>query len=179
MLIGNKLKELRLLNMLTQQEVADRCELSKGHISQLERDMTSPSISTLIDILTCLGSNLKEFFNAVETGQIVFRKEEMFENENAEKKHEVTWLVPNAQKNNMEPILVTLHPDGETSSHSPHEGEEFGYVLEGRVELVLGNVKHKARKGDSFYFKSSLPHTIKNTSNRKAVFLWVSNPPSF
>ena len=61
--IGNKLKELRVLKGLTQEELADRSELSKGFISQLERNLTSPSITTLMDILQCLGTSIGEFFN--------------------------------------------------------------------------------------------------------------------
>ena len=54
--IGEKIKELRVRSGLTQEELADRAELSKGFISQLERDNTSPSITTLLDILQCLGT---------------------------------------------------------------------------------------------------------------------------
>ncbi len=60
--IGNRLKELRVLKGLTQEELADRSELSKGFISQLERNLTSPSIATLMDILQCLGTTIGEFF---------------------------------------------------------------------------------------------------------------------
>ena len=60
--IGNRLKELRVLKGLTQEELADRSELSKGFISQLERNLTSPSIATLMDILQCLGTSIGEFF---------------------------------------------------------------------------------------------------------------------
>lgn len=60
--IGNKIRELRIEKNLTQEELANRAELSKGFISQLERNLTSPSIATLIDILQCLGTNLTEFF---------------------------------------------------------------------------------------------------------------------
>ena len=61
--IGNKIRELRIQKGLTQEELADRAELSKGFISQVERDLTSPSIATLMDILQCLGTDLKDFFN--------------------------------------------------------------------------------------------------------------------
>ena len=60
--IGNKLRELRMEKGLTQEELADRAELSKGFISQVERDLTSPSIATLMDILQCLGTTIGEFF---------------------------------------------------------------------------------------------------------------------
>ena len=72
--IGNKIRELRNLKGLTQEELADRCELSKGFISQLENDLTSPSIATLIDILQCLGTDLKHFFNDADDKQKGSRK---------------------------------------------------------------------------------------------------------
>ena len=72
--IGNKIRDLRCQKRLTQEELADRCELSKGFISQLERDLTSPSITTLMDILQCLGTDLKEFFNDSEDTQISFKE---------------------------------------------------------------------------------------------------------
>ena len=72
--IGEKIKALRVANGLTQEELANRCELTKGFISQVERDLTSPSIATLVDILESLGTNLKEFFNETEEEKIVFQK---------------------------------------------------------------------------------------------------------
>ena len=77
--IGSKLKELRVLKGLTQEELADRAELSKGFISQLERDLTSPSIATLMDILQCLGTTIGEFFNETPDEQVVFGKQDYFE----------------------------------------------------------------------------------------------------
>ena len=74
--IGEKIKRIRLENNLTQEELADRCELSKGFISQLERDMTSPSIASLVDILESLGTNLQEFFSETVDEKIVFKKED-------------------------------------------------------------------------------------------------------
>ena len=129
--IGNKLKQLRILKGLTQEELADRAELSKGYISQLERDLTSPSIATLMDILQCLGTSIGEFFNEEPEEQVVFGKSDYFEKVDAESGCSVTWIIPNAQKNRMEPILLTLEPGGSTCPDTPHEGEEFGYILSG------------------------------------------------
>ena len=69
--IGQKVRELRIAKNLTQEELADRSELSKGFISQLERDLTSPSIATLVDILQCLGTNLNEFFSDDEEEHVM------------------------------------------------------------------------------------------------------------
>lgn len=175
--IGNKLKELRVLKGLTQEELADRAELSKGFISQLERDLTSPSIATLIDILQCLGTTIGEFFNETPEEQIVFGTEDFFIKEDSELKNKIRWIIPNAQKNMMEPIHLTLEAGGSTYPDTPHEGEEFGYVLQGSINIHLGKRVYKAKKGESFYYTSDKTHYL--TSKAGAVILWVSSPPSF
>lgn len=177
MKIGSKIKELRIMKGLTQEELADRSELSKGFISQLERDLTSPSIATLIDILTCLGTDLKEFFSDSADHQVVFKKTDYFEKVDQELKNKIEWIIPNAQKNIMEPIMLTLEEDGSTYPDNPHEGEEFGYVLSGSIEIHVGNKVYKAKKGESFYFVPQYKHYL--TSKTGAKILWVSSPPSF
>lgn len=177
--IGEKIKAIRVKKNLTQEELADRCELTKGFISQVERDLTSPSIATLVDILEGLGTNLKDFFNEADEEKIVFRKEDVFETVNDELKYILHWIIPNAQKNNMEPIMITLDQGGKTKEDSPHEGEEFGYVLQGSIYLFLGSEKHKVRKGESFYYKTNSNHYIENAGKSEAALIWVSTPPNF
>lgn len=179
MKIGAKIKELRVQKSLTQEELADRCELSKGFISQLERDLTSPSIATLVDILQCLGTNLEEFFSNTASEQVVFAKADYFEKVDGELKNKIEWIIPNAQKNMMEPILLTLDPDGATYPDNPHEGEEFGYVLNGAINIHIGSKTYKAKKGESFYFIPNKKHFISAQGKAGAVILWVSTPPSF
>ena len=82
--IGNKLKRLRIRNGLTQEELADRCELSKGFISQVERDLASPSIATLEDMLQSLGTDLKTFFNDAEDKEVVFTAKDTFVKQNTD-----------------------------------------------------------------------------------------------
>lgn len=176
--IGYKLKALRVAKGLTQEELADRSELSKGFISQLERDLTSPSISTLVDILQCLGTNLKDFFNDEEDDQIVFGQTDYFEKKDDELGNIIQWIIPNAQKNEMEPIRLTLTPGGSTYPDLPHEGEEFGYVISGNIQIHIGNKTYKAKKGESFYFTPSGRHYIE-AGKTGAVLIWVSSPPSF
>lgn len=177
--IGNKIKELRIKKGLTQEELADRSELSKGFISQLENDLTSPSIATLVDILQCLGTNLQNFFTDMTDEQIVFGSNDYFEKRDDELHNTVEWIIPNAQKNMMEPIRVTLDAGGSTYPDLPHEGEEFGYVLSGTIYINLGNRTIKAKKGESFYFKPDSRHYIKAGEKSGASFIWVSTPPNF
>ena len=177
--IGPKIKRLRLEKMLTQEELADRTELSKSFISQVERDLTSPSIATLIDILQALGTNLKDFFNDETDSQIVFHDSDYFEKMDEELGNKTEWIIPNAQKNRMEPVRITLEPGGCTYEAMPFEGEEFGYVLSGTLSIHLGQKVFKAKKGESFYFKATLPHQIENTGKGSAIFIWVCTPPNF
>ncbi len=175
--IGNKIKQLRLQRSLTQDELANRCELTKGYISQLENELTSPSIATLKDILAALGTNLRDFFQDDVEEKIVFKEEEFVEKETPE--YVLNWLVPNSQKNEMEPVLVELAPRKSTEKDVPHEGEEFGYVLQGSIVVCLGSKRFKASKGDSFYYSSSKEHYIENNTDRTAKFLWIATPPTF
>ncbi len=176
--IGAKIKRLRVALGLTQEELADRCELSKGFISQLERDLTSPSIATLIDILECLGVTPRAFFSDDGDKKTVFAQNDMFEKDD-ELHGRITWLVPNAQKNQMEPILVTLAPGQATSPHDPHEGEEFGYVLTGSVLLHFGTGKQRVKTGESFCFHPSAAHWLSNAGRSAAKVIWIATPPSF
>ena len=178
--IGEKLRSLRVRRGLTQEELADRCELSKGFISQVERNLASPSIATLMDMLECLGSSLTEFFSERQEEKNVFAPQDMFEKTDAEKlKGSVTWLVPDAQKNQMEPILLVLGDGGESYRMDPGEGEEFGYVLSGSVWLFNGSRKTRLRAGYSFCLHPKEQHWIQNAGHSTAKVLWVVTPPSF
>ena len=177
--IGAQIKRLRMQNNLTQKELADRAELSKGFISQVERNLTSPSIATLIDILECLGTDLKNFFDDTFEEKIVFGKEDVFEKDNSRLKHHITWLIPNAQKNSMEPIILSLQEGGKSEIDSPHDGEEFGYVLVGRIDIHIGPRKFRVKKGESFYFKPTMTHFIENAGKTRAEVLWIAAPPTF
>lgn len=176
--IGAKIKRLRIQLGLTQEELANRTELSKGFISQLERDLTSPSIATLIDILEILGTSPRAFFSDDTSQKIVFARGDMFEKDD-EQHGRITWLVPNAQKNAMEPMLITLAPGQETQQYDPHEGEEFGYVLSGSVYLHVGTGKQRVKTGESFCIHPSTVHWLSNGGRSPAKVLWVSTPPSF
>lgn len=178
--IGLKLRDLRKSNNLTLEELASRSELTKGFLSQVERNLTSPSISTLEDILEALGTNLSDFFSEEAEEQIVFSEEEdWFEDE--KETYSVSWVVPNAQKNEMEPILLKLPAGGESFEVANHQGEEFGYVLEGRIILEMeGGKKHRIEQAQTFYLDGRRAHKLINASDKKpARILWISTPPIF
>lgn len=177
--IGNRIKQLRTKNGLTLEELASRTELTKGFLSQLERNLVAPSLQTLDDVSEALGVTMSEFFKEESNEQIVFTKEDAFVDEQEGKT--IHWIVPNAQKNLMEPILLELNPHETSQTISPHEGEEMGYVLQGSAYLCIeGEMKEmRIQKGTTFYLKGEKEHCIKNKGDKMCSILWISTPPIF
>lgn len=177
--LGSKIKDMRNQMGLTQQELADRTELTKGFISQLERDLTVPSVTTLIDIARCLGCSPGVFFEEKKQGKLVYRESDYCEKEEEDLGSKVKWLISDAQKNRMEPIMVILKKAGETKWDKPHEGEEFGYVIKGKIALYVGDERYIVNSGESFYYSSDLRHRVVNVAESESKYLWVATPPSF
>lgn len=175
--IGKKLKELRLQNDLTLNDLASRSELTKGFLSQVERNLTTPSIATLEDILEALGTNMSEFFREEEEKQIVFQTKDFFED--VQEGYTIEWVIPNAQKNQMEPILLTLHPHKSSHELLAYQGEEFGYVLKGNVTLVCGSKKYRLKAQETFYLEGTKSHYLYNHGSSDAKILWITTPPMF
>lgn len=175
--IGYKIKQLRIQKGLTLEELASRSELTKGFLSQLERNLTSPSISTLSDILEALGTSLSDFFKEEKQEQFVFRTKDFYVDERED--HKVNWIVPNTQKNEMEPIMIEIPQGGKSFEMEPHGGEEFGYVIEGSIKLIMDSDEFVIHKGETFYLNGKYFHYIKNDKKTTAKVLWVSTPPLF
>ncbi len=181
MKIGEKVKQLRVQYGLTQDELASRCELSNGFISMLENDLTSPSVSTMHDLLDVFGMTMSEFFANLDNENeevVVYKKNDCFVDEN--KDYSLEYLVFDAQAKEMEPLKFTLSKGGSTEEIPPHEGDMFGYVLSGKIEVYVNNKSYVVNSGDSFYFsKPTSKQFVKNISTSKSEFLWISTPPLF
>lgn len=107
--IGNQIKNLRIQKNLTQEELAERTNLSKGYISQVERDLSVPSMEVFFDILEVLGCSPKDFFDEKQEEQrVVYTKDEITVYEDDEKGYEIKWLVPESNENEMEPVFFKI-----------------------------------------------------------------------
>ena len=175
--VGQRIRQLRMLNGLTQEELASRCELTKGFLSQLENNLATPSLPTLMDIVEALGTDMSTFFKETDETQICFSRDDFFVDER--EGYTINWIVPNAQKNTMEPIIVEIAPGSCSQVMQPHEGEEFCYVLDGKVTLVMGDREYEVRKGNTFYINGEREHYLRNDSAHAAQVLWICSPPLF
>ena len=174
--LGQKIKTLRLASDLTQTELADRANLTKGFISQIENDQCSISVDSLGDILDALGISLQEFFSDKAEPEVVFSPADRIavDGKGASR---FELLVPGSTNNEMDPILVELKPGERLEAFDPHPGEQFGYVLKGEVNLKLGKKEYQVRTNQCFYFEADQPSQIRNRSHSMARLLWVTSPP--
>ncbi|MEN2667197.1 helix-turn-helix domain-containing protein [Listeria aquatica] len=173
--IGNRIKNLRLSKNLTQEELGERTDLSKGYISQLERDLSSPSIETLFSILEVLGSTPKEFFDEEKGKQkVIYEQRERIFFEDEEKGYHIEWLVPESNEKEMEPVLLEIDPHGGFKKFEPSLSETFAYVLSGEVKVCLGEESYTAKANETIYFHASDRHQIVNQTTEKAVLILVA-----
>lgn len=174
MQIGTKIKALRLKKGLTQEELGERTDLSKGFISQLERDLNSPSIETLFAILEVLGTTPKDFFDDEKESDIVFSKDDQTVFVDPEKKYTIEWLIPTSNDKEMEPVMITFQKNGEFKEFEPSLAETFIYVLNGRIRVVIGNEEYIATEGHSVYYEASSNHQIFNAHSGVTQLLLVA-----
>ncbi|EQC2335115.1 helix-turn-helix domain-containing protein [Listeria monocytogenes] len=173
--IGKRIKNLRLSKNLTQEELGERTDLTKGYISQLERDLSSPSIETLFAILEVLGSTPKDFFDEEEHNQkVIYGELEHTFFEDEEKGYRIKWLVPESNEKEMEPVLLEIEANCCFKSFEPSLSETFAYVLKGEVTVLLGRNEYVAKKGEAIYFHAADEHQIINRSNEQATLILVA-----
>lgn len=173
--IGEKLRNLRIQKNLTQEELGERTDLSKGYISQLERGLSSPSMETFFSILEVLGVSPEEFFRQEASSlQIVYSAEDhtiYFDEENG---YELEWLVSDSNEKEMEPVLLTFESAGEYKTFEPSLSETFIFVLEGELELILGEKSYFAKAGQSVYYQATKQHQLRNHLTTKTKVLIVA-----
>ena len=174
--IGHKIKTLRLASDLTQTELADRANLTKGFISQFENDQFSISVDSLADLADALGISMRDFFSEDVEADVVFSPDHRISiDTKGATKFEI--LVPGSTNNEMDPIMVELAPGEELERLDPHPGEQFGYVLKGTLTLILDLKEYRVPSGHCFYFEADRPSQIKNTNNSVTKLLWITTPP--
>ncbi|MBO0475669.1 helix-turn-helix transcriptional regulator [Vagococcus sp. DIV0080] len=173
--IGNKLKNLRIQKNLTQEELGERTDLSKGYISQLERNLSSPSMETFFSILEVLGVSPKAFFDEKEQiQQVVYTEDDHTVYYEEDKGYEINWLVSDSNEKDMEPIILSLDKNGEYKEFEPSLSDTFAYVLKGRVCVEIGGDKYYASTGESIYYQALKKHQIKNDFDGTSQLLLVA-----
>jgi transcriptional regulator with XRE-family HTH domain len=182
--IGRKIRELRKESGLILQDLSDRTGLSKPLLSQIEKEVVSPPIATLLKISKALNIEIGFFFqgNSPEEKIVLVKKDESkvidsryFGREESGYYYEA--LAYKKSKKYMEPFLVEFkRKKAEKLSYFSHDGEEFIYLLEGVLEFRTENQQYVLHPGDSLYFESSIPHAYRALERKNARALTVVYP---
>jgi transcriptional regulator with XRE-family HTH domain len=177
--LGGKIRALRQRLKLTLGDVAERAELSKPFLSQVERGLASPSITSLKGISRALGVNLQYFVETPSEERSVCRGDQLRFFSFADSSNLFARLTNAPAGRQLEAILVKL-PAGQTRSEmTTHAGEEFLYVLSGTLALTLEGKTFTLDEGDSAHYQSTVPHGWSNPSEEEAVLVWVGTPTLF
>lgn len=176
--IGLQVRSRRQQQALSLRDVAERSGLSISFLSQMERDLVAPSLSSLKQIATALGGSVAELLGEDEDCQLaVLRRADRPVWSLARTRFE---LLATGGDRKMEPQLITFDPGGDSGNHPvTHEGEEFLFLLNGCLKCWIGDETVVLEAGDCAYFASEIPHRMQNPHPGPCTCLLVATPPSF
>lgn len=162
MKVGKEIKLLRISKNMTIKQLAQKTDMSIGFISNIERDVNSPTVSALQKICLALDTDIAAFFNMATQNTQVFRRSERQRIEMPSESKTISELIPLAEKK-MIPTYLTIMPGGfYGDSTTAHKGEEICMVLEGIVTFRVGNETYELNEGDCIYINPMTPHQILN-----------------
>ncbi|MEQ8262114.1 XRE family transcriptional regulator [Pseudohaliea sp.] len=182
-LVGQEIRRLRKAKKMTLAEMSEATGISIGYLSQIERDISSPTIKVLFEISHALDVNVAWFFHqgdghAKDSSRFVVRSGNRLE---LNFRTGVTDFLLNTRSiSQLEVLWCTFEP-GAGSGDLPyqHEGEECGIVIEGEFEISIDGEVQSLREGDSFSFPSTLKHSYRNPGPTRTTVVWCITPPSY
>jgi transcriptional regulator with XRE-family HTH domain len=184
--VGGKIKQIRELKKITQEQLAERSNLDSEQIKMIEDNTILPSLSPLIKIARSLSVRLGTFLDdSEELGPVVSRngennKSASFSNKNIEARSNLDFFALASDKSgrHMEPFMIDIKP-ANSSDYKPstHEGEEFIFVLEGKIAIDYGKETYELNQGDSIYYDSIVEHHVHSANTQNAKILAVVYTP--
>jgi transcriptional regulator with XRE-family HTH domain len=182
--VGVKMKHTRLLKGFTLKQLAGLAGCSESVLSRIENGNANPSIKMMHRVALALGMPVSGLFqeNGDPSGVVMRQGERPMvgtDQIRRGKESRLEALIPSGRGNLLSGYINDIEPGGGSEGILQHEGEEFGYVLDGEIELTVDNRSYQLRPGDSFYFRSERPHSYINNRKKLARVLWVNTPPSF
>lgn len=182
--VGEKIKELRKQKGISLQELSERTGFSSAILSQIENHLVSPPLGVLLKIARALEVEMGYFLGKPdEVPFAIVRKNERKSVSRVASKQGVKYgysyesLAYDKKNRHMEPFIVTLEPATMKDRHAySHEGEEFLFVLEGKMEVTLGDYTDILEEGDSIYYDSTIPHRVQCCEGKETKILAVIWP---
>ncbi|MCL1906183.1 MAG: XRE family transcriptional regulator [Clostridiales bacterium] len=174
MQIGEKIKLLRLSKNMTIKKLAVKTGLSVGFISNVERDVNSPTISSLQKICQALDTDMADFFTTIKSSSHLLGKEHrqlLQSGANSPFKIEMFSL----PRKKLQPSFIEILPGGQYGDETMcHDDEEICLVLEGRVRFWAGENEYELKEGDCIYVETLVPHRLRNEGPGPALTYWIT-----
>jgi transcriptional regulator with XRE-family HTH domain len=174
--LGRRLKALRTEHGVTLAQLGRMVGLSASYLSQIERNKAQPSLSTLSSVAEKLGVEMRFFFEDSTPVWQVVRKGtgEAFSDETGKASFEI--LSSGAVKGKFEPYRITCQPST-TIEEDTHQGEELIFILEGELQVSVGEEVFALKQGDSIHYQGTQPHAWRNLSGKECCLVWALSPP--
>ncbi|RCW81479.1 cupin domain-containing protein [Phyllobacterium bourgognense] len=182
--LGIRLKLARQTRGLTLKALSEAANCSESLLSKIENGKASPSLPMLHRLVQVLETNIGWMFEESDGEEgIVFRAgarplialDPLRRGEGISLER----IIPYSPGHLLQCNIHHIEKDGASAGPIQHAGEEVGYILAGEVELTVGEKQFELKEGDAFVFNSDLPHSYRNTGNKRASIFWVNTPPTF
>ena len=167
--VGERVKRVREERELTLQDISQRTGLDVAFLEQVENGNVAPPLGIVIKLAKALDLKMGYFISGEEDRPytIVRKNDRKVVSRYSSKEgkyygYGYESLAPHKKDRHMEPFLVSLEPSKTDEERSAHDGQEFIYVLEGAMEVRLGEEIYVLEPGDSIYYDSTVPHLVKN-----------------
>jgi transcriptional regulator with XRE-family HTH domain len=181
-IVGMNIKKKRAQNKVSLRTLSQECGVSPSFLSQVEKGKAVPSLATLKRVADSLHTSIGVLVgeDRRDSGRGPLMKSiDRHAIEEIGKNLKIELLTQHQSFMQMEAAIFTLYEDGTTGELSEHFGQEFVYVLAGKLSITLGENSYTLKKGDSFYFDSLIPHAFTNVNEGITRILRVITPPLF
>ncbi|MBM1144985.1 cupin domain-containing protein [Alcanivorax sp. ZXX171] len=182
--VGVKVRHARLVRGMTLRDLATAAGCSESLVSKIENGRSTPSLNMLQKLAHGLDLTVGQMFaQAEEADTPVSRADDRMrvhtDPARAGENLVMERLIPSSEGHLLQGNIHHIGIGGGSEGLLQHDGEEFGYVLDGQVELILDGKSYLIGPGDSFCFRSERPHGYRNVGDTPARVIWLNTPPSF
>jgi transcriptional regulator with XRE-family HTH domain len=167
-LVGERVRKVREERGLSLTDISQRTGIAESALEEIENGDAEPPLGTVIKLAKALEMKMGYFISGAETRPYTIVRHDdrkvisRYDSRKGQRYgYQYESLAPHKKDRHMEPFMVTLEPAETEEERSSHDGQEFIYVLEGIMEVRLGEEVHLVYPGDAIYYDSTVPHLVK------------------
>lgn len=175
--IGKRINELRRKNGLTLTQLSKKSGVALATLSRIENSKMTGTLESHMNIAKSFGMALPEFYSEINEATVAKKEENYADRFVHDKKASSIMLTKDIFSKKMLPLFIQLDQGGKTAQEQLKKGvEKFIFVLEGKIEVVIGDKRHILEKDATIYLDASRAHYIHNIGKNKASCICVVTP---